>query len=217
MKVKKLQYEPISNDDMARASDDYLEFMRTRRSVREFSCRDIPIEVLKNIVSTAASAPSGANKEPWNFTLVKDPDVKRKIRIAAEIEEKAFYTQKAPESWLNDLNKFGTDWHKEFLETAPYLIIVFKQIYDLKNGEKFKNYYVNESVGIACGFLLTAIHRAGLVCLTHTPSPMGFLEKICKRPKNERAFLLIPLGYPKKNTTVPDLSKKRFDQYANII
>ena len=217
MKVKKLQYEPISNDDMARASDDYLEFMRTRRSVREFSSRDIPIEVIKNIVSTAASAPSGANKEPWNFTMVKAPNIKRKIRIAAEIEEKAFYTQKAPESWLNDLNKFGTDWHKEFLEKAPYLIIVFKQIYDFKDGKKFKNYYVNESVGIACGFLLTAIHRAGLVCLTHTPSPMGFLEKICKRPKNERAFLLIPLGYPKKNTTVPDLSKKRFNQYANII
>jgi len=217
MKVKKLQYEPISNDDMARASDDYLDFMRTRRSVREFSSRDIPIEVLKNIVSTAASAPSGANKEPWNFTMVKAPNIKRKIRIAAEIEEKAFYTQKAPESWLNDLNKFGTDWHKEFLEKAPYLIIVFKQIYDFKDGKKFKNYYVNESVGIACGFLLTAIHRAGLVCLTHTPSPMGFLEKICKRPKNERAFLLIPLGYPKKNTTVPDLSKKRFNQYANII
>ena len=172
---------------------------------------------MKNIVSTAASAPSGANKEPWHFTIVKDPGVKRKIRIGAEIEEKAFYKQKAPESWLADLNKFGTDWHKEFLENAPYLIIVFKQIYDLNDGKKYKNYYVNESVGIACGFLLTAVHRAGLVALTHTPSPMGFLEKICDRPRNERAFLLVPIGYPLKDAVVPDLQKKQYSDYANKI
>ena len=194
MSYKKLVYKPLSSSDMARASTDFLTFMRLRRSVRDFSKTDIPIQVVKNIVSTAASAPSGANKEPWHFTIVQDQDVKHKIRIAAEIEEKAFYTHKAPERWLSDLNKFGTDWHKEFLEIAPYLIIIFKQVYDLNNGKKFKNYYVNESVGIACGILLTAIHHAGLVCLTHTPSPMGFLEKICKRPKNERAFLLIPIG-----------------------
>ena len=174
MSNKKLQYSPLSEVDMARASSDFLSSMRLRRSVREFSSRDIPIEVVKNIVSTAASAPSGANKEPWHFTIVKDPGVKKEIRVGAESEEKAFYKQKAPESWLSDLNKFGTDWHKEFLEIAPYLIIVFKQIYDLNNGKKYKNYYVNESVGIACGILLTAIHRAGLVGLTHTPSPMGF-------------------------------------------
>ena len=192
-------------------------FMRLRRSVREFSNRDIPIEVIKNIVSTAASAPSGANKEPWHFTIVRDPVVKRKIRTGAETEEKAFYTQKAPVNWLKDLNKFGTNWHKEFLEVAPYLIIVFKQIYDLKNGEKYKNYYVNESVGIATGILLTAIHRAGLVALTHTPSPMGFLEKICKRPPNERAFLLIPVGYPADNAMVPDIQKKYISDYCEII
>ena len=214
---KKLQYTPPSEDDMARASGDFLTFMRQRRTVREFSNRDIPIEVVKNIVSTAASAPSGANKEPWHFTIVKDPVVKRKIRIGAEIEEKAFYKQKAPESWLSDLNKFGTDWHKEFLEDAPYLIIVFKQIYDLNDGKKYKNYYVNESVGIACGFLLAAIHRAGLVALTHTPSPMGFLEKICERPQNERAFLLVPIGYPLKDALVPDLQKKQYADYANKI
>ena len=202
---------------MARASSDFLSLMRFRRSVRQFSDQDIPIEVMKNIVSAAAAAPSGANKEPWYFSIVSNPVVKHEIRIGAENEEKAFYTQKAPASWLEDLNKFGTDWHKEFLEVAPYLIIVFKQIYDLQNGEKYKNYYVNESVGIACGILLTAIHRAGLVALTHTPSPMGFLEKICKRPPNERAFLLIPVGYPAVNAKVPDLKKKQFLDYAEII
>ena len=202
---------------MARASSNFLSLMRFRRSVRQFSDQDIPIEVMKNIVSAAAAAPSGANKEPWYFSIVSNPVVKHEIRIGAENEEKAFYTQKAPARWLEDLNKFGTDWHKEFLEVAPYLIIVFKQIYDLQNGEKYKNYYVNESVGIACGILLTAIHRAGLVALTHTPSPMGFLEKICNRPPNERAFLLIPVGYPAVNAKVPDLRKKQFSDYAEII
>ena len=217
MSFEKLNFTCISQDDMARASSDFLSLMRFRRSVRQFSDQDIPIEVMKNIVSAAASAPSGANKEPWYFSIVSNPIVKHEIRIGAENEEKAFYTQKAPASWLEDLNKFGTDWHKEFLEVAPYLIIVFKQIYDLQNGEKYKNYYVNESVGIACGILLTAIHRAGLVALTHTPSPMGFLEKICNRPPNERAFLLIPVGYPAVNAKVPDLKKKQFSDYAEII
>ena len=217
MSLKKLNFNRISQDDMARASSNFLSLMRFRRSVRQFSDQDIPIEVMKNIVSAAAAAPSGANKEPWYFSIVSNPIVKHEIRIGAENEEKAFYTQKAPARWLEDLNKFGTDWHKEFLEVAPYLIIVFKQIYDLQNGEKYKNYYVNESVGIACGILLTAIHRAGLVALTHTPSPMGFLEKICKRPPNERAFLLIPVGYPDDNAKVPDLKKKQFSDYAEII
>ena len=217
MSFKKLNFNRISQDDMARASSNFLSLMRFRRSVRQFSDQDIPIEVMKNIVSAAAAAPSGANKEPWYFSIVSNPVVKHEIRIGAENEEKAFYTQKAPASWLEDLNKFGTDWHKEFLEVAPYLIIVFKQIYDLQNGEKYKNYYVNESVGIACGILLTAIHRAGLVALTHTPSPMGFLEKICNRPPNERAFLLIPVGYPAVNAKVPELQKKQFSDYAEII
>ena len=217
MSFKKLNFNRISQDDMARASSNFLSLMRFRRSVRQFSDQDIPIEVMKNIVSAAAAAPSGANKEPWYFSIVSNPIVKNEIRIGAENEEKAFYTQKAPASWLEDLNKFGTDWHKEFLEVAPYLIIVFKQIYNLHNGKKYKNYYVNESVGIACGILLTAIHRAGLVALTHTPSPMGFLEKICNRPPNERAFLLIPVGYPAVNAKVPDLKKKQFSDYAEII
>ena len=217
MSYKKLNFKRSTEEYMARASAEFLSFIRTRRSVREFSDRDIPVEVINNIVSAAASAPSGANKEPWFFSIVRDPDVKNKIRLGAEKEEKLFYTQKAPKYWLKDLNKFGTDWHKEFLEEAPFLIVVFKQIYDLNNNVKYKNYYVNESVGIACGFLLTAIHNAGLVALTHTPSPMGFLEKACKRPPNERAFLLIPVGYPDDNTKVPDLKKKQFSDYSEII
>ena len=217
MSYKKLYFECFTEEYMARASAEFLSFIRTRRSVREFSDRDIPVEVINNIVSAAASAPSGANKEPWFFSIVRDPDVKHKIRLGAEKEEKLFYTHKAPQYWLKDLNKFGTDWHKEFLEEAPFLIVVFKQIYDLNNNVKYKNYYVNESVGIACGILLTAIHKAGLVALTHTPSPMGFLEKVCKRPKNERAYLLIPVGYPAVNAKIPVLTKKEYNEYATII
>ena len=217
MSYKKLDFKEQSEEYMARASAEHLSFIRTRRSVREFSDREIPLEIVNNIVSAAASAPSGANKEPWFFSIIRDADVKHKIRLGAEKEEKLFYTQKAPKDWLKDLNKFGTDWHKEFLEIAPYLIVVFKQIYDLDNNVKYKNYYVNESVGIACGFLLSAIHSAGLVSLTHTPSPMGFLEKICKRPKNERAYLLIPIGYPAKDAEIPDLRKKDYNKYADVI
>ena len=217
MSYKKLDFKEGSEEYMARASAKHLSFIRTRRSVREFSDREIPLEIVNNIVSAAASAPSGANKEPWFFSIIRDADVKHKIRLGAEKEEKLFYTQKAPKDWLKDLNKFGTDWHKEFLEIAPYLIVVFKQIYDLDNNVKYKNYYVNESVGIACGFLLSAIHSAGLVALTHTPSPMGFLEKICKRPKNERAYLLIPIGYPAKDAEIPDLRKKDYNKYADVI
>ena len=217
MSYKKLDFKERSEEYMARASAEHLSFIRTRRSVREFSDREIPLEIINNIVSAAASAPSGANKEPWFFSIIKDADVKHQIRLGAEKEEKLFYTQKAPKDWLKALNKFGTDWHKEFLEIAPYLIVVFKQIYDLDNNIKYKNYYVNESVGIACGFLLSAIHSAGLVALTHTPSPMGFLEKICKRPKNERAYLLIPIGYPAKDAEIPDLRKKDYNKYADVI
>jgi nitroreductase len=217
MSYKKLDFQERSEGYMARASAEHLSFIRTRRSVREFSDRKIPLEIINNIVSAAASAPSGANKEPWFFSIIRDPDVKHQIRLGAEKEEKLFYTQKAPKDWLKDLNKFGTDWHKEFLEIAPYLIVVFKQIYDLDNNVKYKNYYVNESVGIACGFLLSAVHSAGLVALTHTPSPMGFLEKICKRPKNERAYLLIPIGYPAADAEIPDLQKKDYNKYADVI
>ena len=149
--------------------------------------------------------------------VVKDNHVKKEIRIAAEKEEKSFYDHRAPDQWLRDLDQFGTDWRKPFLEDAPYLIVVFKKHYELQNGEKQKNYYVNESVGIASGFLLSALHLSGLVTLTHTPSPMGFLEQILRRPKNEKATLLIPVGYPSKKATVPILIKKKFKQVCTVI
>ena len=213
------KYRKKKENDTARIahSEAFKLEMMDRRSVREYSENVISESIIENIIQVAASAPSGANKEPWFFSIIKDKKVKSKIRKAAEKEEKSFYTQRAPQSWLDDLNKFGTDWNKEFLENAPYLIVVFKQIYDLNNGQKYKNYYVNESVGIACGFLLAAVHKAGLVALTHTPSPMGFLEEICNRPKNERAYLLIPVGLPADNARVPILKKKTFSQYCEII
>jgi nitroreductase len=197
-------------------SNQFMNVMATRRSVRGFSNEDIPDIVLENIIRTAMSAPSGANKEPWQFSVVKDKSVKKKIRKAAETEEKKFYKERATEEWLKDLNKFETDWRKPFLEKAPALIVVFRQSYDNRGGLKRKNYYVGESVGIASGFLITAIHNAGLVSLTHTPSPMGFLEKILERPTNEKAFLLIPVGYPEPNTQVPMLKKRRYKDTVRI-
>ena len=217
MGFKKYKQNKINDSTRVEQISEFKKQIKSRRSVRDFSKKDVSQEIIENIISIAASAPSGANKEPWFFSIVKDNKIKKEIRIAAEKEEKSFYTQRAPQSWLDDLNKFGTDWNKEFLEIAPYIIVVFKQIYDLNNAQKYKNYYVNESVGIACGILLTAIHNAGLVALTHTPSPMGFLEKICKRPKNERAYLLIPVGYPARNAKIPDLQKKEYNEYAAII
>jgi len=217
MSFKKYKENAISNAEKLAKSNELKDKMKTRRSVRKFAKTQFPVEIIENIISMAASAPSGANKEPWFFSIIKNADVKKKIRKAAEKEEKSFYTQRAPQSWLDDLNKFGTDWNKDFLEIAPYLIVVFKQIYDLDNGNKYKNYYVNESVGISCGFLLTAIHNAGLVALTHTPSPMGFLERILDRPKNERAILLIPVGYPARDAKVPQLVKKGFESICSTI
>ena len=218
---KPLEFTPIDEGEMLVKSSLYLEQMKTRRSVREFSDRPVPFEVIENVVMTAASAPSGANKQPWTFVIVKDPDIKRQIRLAAEKEEKEFYDHRAPEEWLEDLDSLGTDWHKPFLESAPYLIVVFKKLYDVEKTEETspehrKNYYVNESVGIASGFLLTAIHNAGLVALTHTPSPMGFLSEILSRPVNEKPFLLIPVGYPEDNTQVPVLKKKSFEEVTQV-
>jgi len=217
MTLKKLDYVFLSVGDMIEKSRSFLENIIQRRTVRDFSDKPVPIEIIQNAIKSASSAPSGANKQPWHFVIVKDPVVKKDIRIAAEKEEKEFYEHRAPDYWLEDLNQFGTDWHKPFLEIAPYLIVVFKQSYDLGKRGKQKNYYVNESVGIASGFLLTALHNAGLATLTHTPSPMGFLEKILKRPKNEKAVLLIPVGYPAENAKVPDLKKKSFQEVVTII
>lgn len=189
-------------------SREFYQSMNKRRSVREYLDKTVPREVIENIVMAAATAPSGAHKQPWTFCVVSDPKVKRRIREAAEREEYENYHGRMSEEWLHDLEPFGTDWHKPFLEVAPYLIIVFKKAYDLVDGKKYKNYYVNESVGIAVGILLTAIHNAGLVALTHTPSPMNFLQEILSRPENERPFLLIPVGYPAREAKVPALKRK---------
>ena len=210
MEFQPLVFKKNPEKKMIQRSNDFFQMMKTRRTVREFSRENIPKSVIKNALKIAASAPSGANKQPWHFVIVKDPDKKKKIRAAAEKEEKAFYEHRAPDSWLQDLNQFKTDWNKPFLEEAPVLIVVFRQSYTNLGPTRNKNYYVSESVGISCGFLLVALHNAGLVTLTHTPSPMGFLEKILNRPKNEKAFLLIPVGYPSEEAEVPELVKKPY-------
>ena len=195
----------------------FLANIKSRRSVREFSDRPIPIELITNAVRAASLAPSGANKQPWHFVIVNDALIKKEIRVAAEKEEKAFYNYRASDEWLKDLQPFETDWSKPFLETAPNLIVVFKKQYNVDGEKRKKNYYVNESVGIASGVLLTALHSSGLVALTHTPAPMGFLETILKRPKNEKAFLLIPVGFPSETAKVPVLKKKSFKRICDIV
>jgi len=196
-------------------SKEFFEFMDKRRTVREFSAKPIPRELIENLIKTASSAPSGAHKQPWSFCVVSNPEIKAKIRQAAEEEERKSYEGRMTDEWLKALEPLGTNWEKPFLEIAPYLIIVFKKAYNFtKSGEKENNYYVSESVGLACGFLLTAIHNAGLVALTHTPSPMGFLAEILDRPENEKPFLLIPIGYPVENTFVPDIKRRPLSEVA---
>lgn len=205
--------ETFSGDEMVKRSRDFYEWMEKRRTVRDFSDKKLPDEVIHNIIMTASSAPSGAHKQPWTFCVITDPVIKKQIRAEAEKEEYESYNGRMPEEWLNDLRPLQTDWHKEFLETAPCLIIVFKKSYDLKeDGTKGNVYYASESCGIACGFLLAAIHHAGLVALTHTPSPMNFLSKILNRPENEKAFLLVPVGYPAEECFVPDIKRREFDR-----
>ena len=212
MTLKKLIYQKPSHAELIKNSREFYETMQSRRSIRHFSNEKIPEEVIDNIVRTAGTAPSGANKQPWKFIVVSDPDIKKQIKTAAEKEEKEFYEHRAPQTWLDDLKIFETDWHKEFLEEAPFLIIMFKILYPKDSQEQSKHYYVNESVGIAAGLLITAIHKAGLVTLTHTPSPMGFLGKILNRPKNEKPYLLLPVGYPAENAQIPDIKRKDFNE-----
>jgi iodotyrosine deiodinase len=193
------------------------ERMATRRTVRHYADDPVPDDLIDEALSIAGSAPSGANMQPWRFVVVRDLDTKRKIREAAEEEERALYEQRAPDDWLAALAPLGTDWHKPFLETAPCLIVVFRVDYDVEprsGGEAHhvKHYYVAESVGIACGFLLAALHVAGLATLTHTPSPMGFLSAILDRPRNEKPFLLIPVGFPAEDAVVPAITKKALDE-----
>lgn len=196
--------------------EQHFNFMEARRSLREFSDKPVDQKIIETIIKTASTAPSGAHKQPWTFCAVQNPEIKKQIRVAAEQEEYESYNGRMTEEWLKDLKPFETDWNKPFLEVAPWLIIVFKKIYDLEENQKKTNYYVNESVGIATGFLISAIHHAGLVTLTHTPSPMNFLIKILNRPANERPFLLLPVGYAPENAKVPDLKRKNLEEVIAI-
>ncbi|RMF09706.1 MAG: nitroreductase family protein [Candidatus Neomarinimicrobiota bacterium] len=211
-----LEWDIPTDAELKRNIENFRARMFTRRSVRAFSDREVDPAVLRKIVEVAASAPSGANKQPWFFAIVTDPGLKREIRTAAEAEEKEFYTRRAPHTWLEDLEPLGTSWEKPYLETAPALIVVFKRILENPDQAKRKNYYVTESVGIACGFLFAAIHMAGLVALPHTPSPMNFLSRILQRPAHEKPFLLVPVGHPAPGTQVPRLTKKSFDDIAQF-
>jgi iodotyrosine deiodinase len=206
-----------STEMLVERAQAFRDQMRTRRTVRHFSDRAIPREVIDACVLTAGGAPSGANLQPWHFVVVSDAAVKSRIRVAAEQEEREFYSHRAPQEWLDALAPLGTDADKAFLDTAPYLIAIFAQSYGvLADGRKVKNYYVQESVGIATGMLITAIHMAGLASLTHTPSPMGFLNDILNRPANEKPYLLLVVGHPAADAMVPDIGKKPLDEIASF-
>lgn len=213
MMFQRLEFARIDVERQRRESGQHYERMSRRRTVREFSPEAVPIEIIDNAILTASRAPSGANQQPWRFVVVRDAELKRQIREAAEAEERENYEHRFPQEWLDELAQFGTGWQKPFLEIAPYLIVIFRIDYGIDaEGNKLKHYYVQESVGIAVGFLLTALHLAGLATLTHTPSPMGFLGKILDRPANERPFLLIPVGYPADDAQVPVIVKKALDE-----
>jgi iodotyrosine deiodinase len=207
-----LEFERLSADEQLALSREFLERMSTRRSVREFSREPVEFELIENAIAVAGTAPSGANQQPWTFVVVSDPAVKRKIRAAAEAEERKAYEHRMTEEWLQALEPLGTDWRKPHIEDPPYVIVVFEQAYGLEGDRRWKHYYAKESVGIAVGLLLSSLHLAGLATLTHTPSPMGFLGRILGRPRNERAFCLIPVGYPAEGSTVPKLEKKPLDK-----
>ncbi len=210
------QYYPL--EEMQRRSQEFLDEIRRRRTVRSFSDRPVPRSIIENCLLAAGTAPNGANQQPWHFVVVSDPAVKRRIRQAAEAEEHQFYTGRAPEEWLQALKPFGTDEYKPYLEVAPYLIAIFAQSYAVRpDGERVKHYYVQESVGIATGFLIAALHHSGLATLTHTPSPMNFLNEILGRPNNERPFLLLVAGYPAEDARVPAITKKPLEEIATFL
>lgn len=208
-----LEFERLPLEEQFSRAREFESRMRARRTVRAFSPEAVPRELIEIALRVASSAPSGANQQPWRFAAISDPQVKRRIRIAAEAEEKDNYERRFPQEWLDALAPLETDWHKEFLETAPWLIVVFRQDYGIAreaggSERKIKHYYVQESVGIACGFLIAALHLMGLATLTHTPSPMGFLSEVLERPANEKPFLLLPVGFPAEGAEVPDISKR---------
>lgn len=215
-----LEFSEKPLDEMTAEAKAFYEDIKKRRTVREFSDRDVPREIIEHAILAAGTAPSGANHQPWHFTVIGKGPVRAKLREAAEAEEKAFYESKASQEWLEALEPLGTDDHKPYLEIAPWIIAVFAQRRGgVTAGENKKNYYVNESVGIACGMLLTALHRAGLVTLTHTPNPMTFMSEICGRPRDEKPFMLIVAGYPAEDATVPEhaLIKKPLSDICDFI
>jgi iodotyrosine deiodinase len=217
-----LQWERLSEAEQFAGSQRFLATMQKRRTVRDYSDEPVPFELIENAIRAAALAPSGANQQPWTFVVVSDREIKRQIRLAAEAEERDSYERRMSPEWLEALAHLGTDWHKPHIETAPYLIVVFEQAYGLATEpdgteRKIKHYYVQESVGIAVGFLLASLTHAGLATLTHTPSPMGFLTKILGRPANERPFVLIPVGYPAPDAVVPDITKKPLDEVMKLL
>lgn len=213
----KLDFTERNSEDMIARAEQFYRLMNTRRSVRSFSSRPIPAQVLEACLLAAGTAPSGANRQPWHFAVVNDPAIKREIRLGAEAEERDFYQRRAPQEWLDALAPLGTDEHKPFLETAPSLIVIFGQKFEVDGeGSKHKNYYVPESVGIATGMLITALHNAGLATLTHTPSPMKFLNTILQRPNTEKPVMILVVGYPEADTEVPDITRKTLTQIASF-
>ena len=212
------EYREYPIEEMRIRAQSFYKDMRRRRTVRDFSSRSVARDIIENCIRTAGTAVSGANMQPWQFVVVQNQEIKQKIRVAAEKEERAFYEEKAPQAWLDALAPLGTDSNKPFLETAPYLIAIFQERFGvLPDGRKVKHYYAVESVGIATGLLIAAFHHAGLVCLTHTPSPMGFLNDILERPRSERPFLLLVVGYPADGVKVPDISKKDLADIATFL
>ncbi len=212
-----LAFRRLPLEEQRRRAASLLDTLASRRSVRHFSSDPVPRELVDTAIATAATAPSGANQQPWRFVVVSNADVKRRIREAAEREERENYDRRFPDAWKRRLEPLGTNWRKEFLEVAPYLIAVFRIDYTERGAERDKHYYVMESVGIACGMLIAALHNAGLATLTHTPNPMGFLAAILGRPRNERPYLVLPVGYPANGATVPDIERKRFDEVVTYV
>lgn len=211
-------YRELPAEEMKSRARELHRLLRKRRTVRDFSERAVPREIIEECLLAAATAPSGANQQPWHFVVVSDPEIKKCIREAAEAEEREFYGGRAPDEWLEALSHLGTDEHKPFLEEAPYLIVIFAQNYGVReDGSKAKHYYVTESVGIATGMLIAAIHNAGLVSLTHTPSPMGFLNEVLERPAHERPFLILVVGYPAQGATVPKIERKTLKEIMTVI
>ena len=208
-KTEKLIFTKLPIKEVLNNSKQFLKNITNRRTVRDFSNREIDLKIIENAISSAGSAPNGANLQPWHFVIIRDKKIKKRIRIAAEQEELEFYNHKAPPHWLKALEPLGTNETKEFLEIAPILIAIFEKKYEIKKNKKIKNYYIKESVGIATGILISCLHLSGLCMLTHTPSPMIFLNKILKRPINEKPFLILVVGFPKENCTIPTYAKKK--------